>query len=84
LILEKYATFKSEDILTLCFFLKNPAFSKISLRVHREDTLRGYLLLVFITLIVFVFMKKELGKERTVKEALLIKQNFPLHNPELN
>jgi len=48
----------------------------IPLRVHREETLRGYLLLLFITLIVFVLMKKELGKEHTVEEALLTMRNL--------
>lgn len=48
----------------------------IPLRVHREETLRGYLLLIFITLTVFVLMKKEIGSEYTVEEALLTMRNL--------
>jgi transposase len=48
----------------------------IPLRVHREETLRGYLLLIFITLTVFALMKKEIGNDYTVEEALLIMRNL--------
>ena len=46
------------------------------MRVHREETLRGYLLTIFITLTVFALMKKELGNDYTVEEALLIMRNL--------
>ncbi len=48
----------------------------IPLRVHREETLRGYLLLIFITLTVFALMKKEIANEYTVEETLLIMRNL--------
>ena len=48
----------------------------ISLRVHREETLRGYLLLIFITLTVFALIKKEIGNEYTAEEALLTMRNL--------
>lgn len=48
----------------------------IPLRIHKEETLRGYLFLLFITLIVFVFLKKGLGKDYTVEEALLTLRNL--------
>jgi len=48
----------------------------IPLRVHREETLRGYLLLIFITLTVFALMKKEIGNDYTVEEALLTMRNL--------
>ncbi len=48
----------------------------IPLRVHREETLRGYLLLIFITLTIFVLLKKEIGNEYTVEEALLTMRNL--------
>ncbi len=38
--------------------------------------MRGYLLLVFITLIVFLLLKKRLGKKTSVEEALLILRNL--------
>jgi len=48
----------------------------IPLRVHREETLRGYLLLIFITLTVFSLLKKEVGSDNTVEEALLTMRNL--------
>ncbi len=48
----------------------------IPLRVHREETLRGYLLLIFITLTVFTLLKKEVGNDYTVEEALLTLRNL--------
>lgn len=57
----------------------------IPLRVHREETLRGYLLLIFITLIVFALIKKEIGNDYTVEEALLTMRNLKckVYNDEL-
>ncbi len=48
----------------------------IPLRVHREQTLRGYLLLIFITLTVFARMKKEISNDYTVEEVLLTMRNL--------
>jgi transposase len=48
----------------------------VPLRVHKEETLRGYLLLIFITLIVFSLLKKEIEKDYTVEEILLIMRNL--------
>lgn len=48
----------------------------IPLRVHREETLRGYLLLIFITLTIFALLKKEIGNNYTVEEVLLTMKNL--------
>jgi transposase len=48
----------------------------IPLRVHREETLRGYLLMIFITLTIFALMKKAIGNEYTVEETLLTMRNL--------
>lgn len=48
----------------------------IPLRVHKEETLRGYLLLTFIALVLFVLLKKEIGKKHTVEEILLTMRNL--------
>jgi transposase len=48
----------------------------LPLRTHNEESMRGYLLLVFITLIVFLLLKKRLGKKTSVEEALLILRNL--------
>jgi transposase len=57
----------------------------IPLRVHREETSRGYLLLIFITLTVFTLMKKEIGNDYTVEEALQKMRNLKckLYDDEL-
>jgi len=48
----------------------------LPLRVHKEETLRGFLLLQFISLIVFVLLKKDIGKKHTVEEILLTMRNL--------
>lgn len=76
------SSFKIEKEELLPFYYMRQAaeqlfgFSKddlklIPLRVHGEETLRGYLLLTFITLIVFAMFRKKLGKKYTVEEILL-------------
>jgi transposase len=48
----------------------------IPLRVHKEETLRGYLLLTFMALVVFVLLKRAIGKKHTVEEVLLTMRNL--------
>lgn len=48
----------------------------IPLRVHKEETLRGYLLFIFIALTVFVLLKKKIGKNYTVEEVLFKMRNL--------
>lgn len=48
----------------------------LPLRTHKEESMRGYLLLVFITLSTFLFLQKNLEKKVTVEEALLILRNL--------
>ena len=48
----------------------------LPLRVHKEESMRGYLLLIFITLSAFLLLKKKLGKKVTVEEALLVLRNL--------
>lgn len=48
----------------------------IPLRVHKEESLRGFLLLQFISLVVFVLLKKAIGKDHTVEEILLTLRNL--------
>ena len=48
----------------------------IPLRIHKEETLRGYLLLMFIALIVFLRLKEEIGRKYTVEEILLTMKNL--------
>ena len=48
----------------------------LPLRVHKEESMRGCLLLIFIALITFLLLKERLGKEITVEEALLSARNL--------
>ena len=48
----------------------------IPVRVHREETRRGFLFLLFLALIWFVFLKSEIGKNYTVEESLLKMRNL--------
>ena len=48
----------------------------IPLRSHKEETLRGFLLLMFIALVVFVQFKKAIGEKHTVEGVLLTMRNL--------
>jgi len=48
----------------------------IPLRVHTEQALRGFLLIQFISLIVFVQLMNALGNKHTVEELLLTMRNL--------
>ncbi len=40
------------------------------LRIHSEKNFRGFIFLIFLTLIVYLGIKRTLGKEYTLEEAL--------------
>jgi len=48
----------------------------LPLRVHKEETLRGYLFLMFLTLVVFTMLRKGLQNKYTVEEALMCMRNL--------
>ncbi len=48
----------------------------LPLRAHSDETIRGYLFLLFITLIVFIELRKALDGKLTVEQALLITRNL--------
>ncbi|OFV68474.1 MAG: transposase (IS4) [Candidatus Syntrophoarchaeum caldarius] len=48
----------------------------LPLRVHKEETLRGYLFLQFASLVVYSLLKRELGRDYTVEEILLTLRNL--------
>lgn len=55
-------------------------FAKINnllpLRVHSDQSINGYLLLVFLSIIVFIQMRQKLEDKTTVEQALLILRNL--------
>jgi transposase len=48
----------------------------LPLGVHNEDTLRGFLLMQFLSLAVFVMIKKKLGNKYTVEDLVLNMRNL--------
>lgn len=64
-----------QTVETLFGFSKDD-LKLLSLRVHSEGTLRGYLFLIFLALTVFVRLKKAIGEKHTVEEVLLIMRNL--------
>lgn len=76
---------KKEDVVP-AYYIRQTAeklfgFSKddlslLPLRVHNEESLRGFLFLQFVTLIAFVHIKNKLGKDHNVEEILLNLRNL--------
>ena len=48
----------------------------LTLGVHGEETLRGFLLMQFLSLAIFVKIKKELGEKYTVEDLTLTMRNL--------
>lgn len=76
----------SKEEVVKVYYLRQTAenlfgFSKddlglLPLRVHSEETLRGFLFMQFLTLIAFVQLRNKLGTDFTVEEALVILRNL--------
>ncbi len=61
----------SRNVAEQLFKFSKDDLKLLPLRVHNEESMRGYLLSMFITLTVFLLLRKQLGKKVTVEEALL-------------
>jgi len=85
MILVSSSNIKKEDVVP-SYYIRQTAenmfgFSKDDLKilplgVHGEDTLKGYLLMQFLSLAVFIKLKKELGKKFSVEDLLLNMRNL--------
>ena len=85
MILVSSFNLKNEDVVP-AYYVRQTAeklfgFSKddlslLPLRVHNEESLRGFLFMQFVTLIAFVHIKNKLGKEHNVEEILLKFRNL--------
>jgi len=85
MILVSSFNLKTEDVVP-AYYVRQTAeklfgFSKddlslLPLRVHNEESLRGFLFMQFVTLIAFVHIKNKLGKEHNVEEILLKLRNL--------
>lgn len=85
MILVSSFSLKKEEVVP-AYYVRQTAeklfgFSKddlnlLPLRVHNEESLRGFLFMQFVTLIAFVHIKNKLGKEHNVEEILLKLRNL--------
>jgi len=85
MILVSSFNLKNEDVVP-AYYVRQTAeklfgFSKddlslLPLRIHNEESLRGFLFMQFVTLIAFVHIKNKLGKEHNVEEILLKLRNL--------
>ncbi len=85
MILVSSFNLKNEDVVP-AYYVRQTAeklfgFSKddlnlLPLRIHSEESLRGFLFMQFVTLIAFVHIKNKLGKEHNVEEILLKLRNL--------
>lgn len=66
----------SRQVAEQLFKFSKDDLKLLPLRVHTEESMRGYLLLMFITLTAFLLLRKQLGKKVTVEEALLLLRNL--------
>jgi len=48
----------------------------LPLRVHSNESIRGYLFLVFLSLVIFMMMRQKLQSKYTMNQALLILRNL--------
>jgi len=85
MILVSSCDLKREDVVP-SYYIRQTAenmfgFSKDDLKilplgVHGEETLKGYLLMQFLSLAIFVKLKKELGKKYSVEDLILNMKNL--------
>jgi len=73
---EVVSLYYTRQIAERLFGFSKDDLNILPLRVHKEETLRGYLFLHFATLVVYSMLKKELGKDYTVEEVLLTLGNL--------
>lgn len=69
---EVLPTYYTRQSIEQVFGIAKSKASLLPLRVHSEQSINGYLFLVFLSLILFVTMRQKLKKQWTVEQALLI------------
>jgi transposase len=73
---EVVSLYYTRQIAERLFGFSKDDLNILPLRVHKEETLRGYLFLHFASLVVYSLLKRELGKDYTVEEVLLTLRNL--------
>lgn len=69
-------TYYTRQSIEQVFGFAKSCNSILPLRVHSEESIQGYLLLVFLSLVVFITIRQKLQLKFTVSEALLISRNL--------
>jgi transposase len=69
-------TYYVRQTVEMLFGFSKDDIGILPLRVHSEASVRGFLFMQFITLIGFMQLKKKLGKDYTVEEALVTMRNL--------
>jgi transposase len=72
-ILQQYYTRQTVEKL---FGFSKDDLKILPLRVHKEDTLRGFLFITYVALILFVLLKQKLKQSYSVEEALMVMRNL--------
>lgn len=73
---EVISLYYSRQIAEMMFGFSKSDSKLLPLRVHKNNTLRGYLFLMFLSLITFIEIKKKLDDDYTVEECLMILRNL--------
>ena len=68
--------FYTRQMIEQLFKFAKDDLKLLPLRTHKEESMRGYLLLMFTTLCAFLFLRKKLENKVTVEEALLLLRNL--------
>lgn len=69
-------TYYTRQSIEQVFGFAKSCNSILPLRVHSEQSIRGYLFLIFLSLVLFVMVRQKLQLKFTVDQALLILRNL--------
>jgi len=58
------------------FGISKDDLSLLPVRVHTEDTFRGFIFLIFLSLIIYTKLREKLGKEVSVEQAISTMRNL--------
>jgi transposase len=69
-------TYYTRQSIEQVFGFAKSCNNMLPLRVHSEQSIKGYLFLVFLSLVLFVIVRQKLLSEFTIEQALLILRNL--------
>ena len=65
-------TYYTRQSIEQVFGFAKSCLGALPLRVHSDQSVRGYLLLVFLTLVIFILMRQKLQPDYTTENALMV------------